>query len=81
MVDYTIVNDSPVGFIQTIFKRSTRAGTEWHSILTKEQEEDLEIVQKSALKIIKGTKYESYERACESLNLEDLITRRTRLCL
>ena len=55
--------------------------TVWHSSLTKEQEEDLERVQKSALRIIKGTKYESYEKACESLNIEDLITRRTKLCL
>ena len=32
------------------------------------------------LKVIKCTKYDSYEKPCESLTIEDLSTRRTRLC-
>ena len=55
--------------------------TVWHSSLTKEQQSDLERVQKSALKVIMGKNYKSYENACESLNIEDLSTRRTRICL
>ena len=72
--------------ILVIYKTFVRGALEqsctvWHSSLTKEQQSDLERVQKSALKVIMGKNYQSYENACESLNIEDLSTRRTRLCL
>ena len=44
----------------------------WHSSLTKKNEEDLERVQKSALKIILGTKYLSYSQALKDTKLTHL---------
>ena len=52
-----------------------------HISLITEQEEGLERVLKTALRVNESSKNESYEKACESLNIEDLITRRTKLCL
>ena len=53
----------------------------WHSSLTEQQKSDLERVQRSALKIILGTKYESYRKALIVLDLEPLEERRKYLCL
>ena len=53
----------------------------WHSALTEENSDTLERVQKCALKLILGNKYENYEKALETLNLEKLNERRERLCL
>ena len=55
----------------------------WHSSLTKENIEDLERVQKSAVRIILGKDYEkfrSYEDALRKANLETLECRREELC-
>ena len=48
----------------------------WHSALTEDNSNDLERVQKNALKIILGEKYGNYESALLQLNLQDLKTRR-----
>ena len=53
----------------------------WHSSLSKNNENDLERVQRSALKVILGEKYISYESALKNLNLESLYERREALCL
>ena len=47
-----------------------------HSSLTKEQQGDLERVQKSSLKVIVDKNYKYYENECE-----DLSTQRKGLCL
>ena len=52
----------------------------WHSSLTQQNIEDLDRVQKSACKIILNNKYESYDKALISLNLEKLSERRQKLC-
>ena len=52
----------------------------WHFSLTKGQEEELERVQKVACKIILKDQYLSYENALETLKLENLSQRRTKLC-
>ena len=52
----------------------------WHFSLTKGQEEELERVQKVACKIILKDQYISYENALETLKLENLSQRRTKLC-
>ena len=49
--------------------------------LIDENSEDLERVQKSALKIILQENYKSYELALETLDLESLKERREALCL
>ena len=55
--------------------------TVWHSSLTNQNEEDIERVQKVALKIILKEKYKSYENALNRLDLNTLKQRRQTLCL
>ena len=57
------------------------AAVVWHSALTKLNISDIERVQKSALGIILGTRYNGYQNALSTLNLEKLSERRTKLCL
>ncbi len=53
----------------------------WHSSLTNRNRTDLERVQKSAVKLILGTRYDSYVDALKILGLETLDKRRERICL
>ena len=53
----------------------------WHPSLTKADCKELERVQKSALAIILGSSYSSYNSALDFLDLESLEDRRDRLCL
>ena len=53
----------------------------WHSSLTEENINNLERVQKSALKIIMGEKYQSYRKSLNFLNLDTLEDRREKLCI
>ena len=53
----------------------------WHSSLTKKNRDDLERVQKSAVKCILGRNYQSYEEGLERLGLETLERRRDQMCL
>ena len=50
----------------------------WLFSLTEQNKQDLEIVQKSACKVIFKNKYESYHTSLELLDLEDLNQRRTK---
>ena len=52
----------------------------WHSSLTQQEIEDLERVQRSALKLILGSKYKSYEEGLVMANLQSLEKRREQLC-
>ena len=53
----------------------------WHSSLTKQNQEDLERVQKSAVRIINGKDIPDYDEALVQANLDSLETRRKELCL
>ena len=53
----------------------------WNHTITQEEEEDIERVQKIALKVILKDEYESYHDALEITGLENLKTRRIELCL
>ena len=53
----------------------------WHSSLTIENSQDLERVQKAAVRIIIGNKFENYEDALIKANLQKLSDRREQLCL
>ena len=53
----------------------------WHSSLSEENRKDLERVQKTALKIILGNKFKSYDNALKILDLQTLEERRTELCI
>ena len=65
-------------FVRSILEQSA---TVWHSSLSEENRNDLERVQKTALKVIMGQKYHSYRNALNKLNLENLNDRREILCL
>ena len=53
----------------------------WHSSLTKENREDLERVQKAALKVILKEDYSNYEDALKQTNMESLHERREMIAL
>ena len=53
----------------------------WHSTLTKQQNQNIENIQKLSLKIILGQEYSSYESALECTGLESLSQRRENRCL
>ena len=53
----------------------------WHSSLSKNNINDIERVQKSAVKIILKDKYQDYNSALKELNLQTLSRRRELLCL
>ena len=69
--------------IYILFVRSQleHSATVWHSSLTEDNRNDLERVQKSALKIILKEKYKSYDQALNVLDIETLDERREGLCL
>ena len=69
--------------IYILFVRSQleQSAVVWHSSLTEENKEDLERVQRSAMKIILGPKYQSYKKALDVLDLETLDERRENLRL
>ena len=64
-------------FIRSVLEQSCVV---WHSSLTKENEDDLERVQKSALRIILGKEINNYNDALVEANLDSLKDRREELC-
>ena len=65
-------------YIRSILEQSC---TVWHSGLTQEDSEDLERIQKSALRVILKEDYTTYEEALELLMLAKLSERREKLSL
>ena len=65
-------------FIRSLLEQSA---TVWHSSLTQENIDDLERVQRSALKIILQEKYQGYLKGLAQLEIESLNSRRQELCL
>ena len=57
------------------------SSTVWHSSLTLADRQDLERIQKAAVKVILGKEYSSYEEALSILNLESLNRRREAMAL
>ena len=74
-------NDLRKIYILQIRSKLEQSAVLWHSSLTQKCESNLERVQKSALKIILGDKYVSYENALKVLKLQSLKERREELCL
>ena len=64
-------------FIRSLLEQSA---TVWHSGLSDENSNEIERVQKSAVKIILGEQYVGYENALVKLNMESLKERRVQLC-
>ena len=64
-------------FVRSLLENSC---TVWHSSLTRENREDLERIQKCAVKIILKDSYTTYENALLRLDLDTLEDRRKDLC-
>ena len=64
--------------IYKLFVRSSleHSSSVWHTSLSKENETDLERIQKSAFRLMLGNKYISYKNAQNVLQLETLKDRR-----
>ena len=58
-----------------------QSATDWHSSLTQENIDDLERVQKCAVRIMLGNKYNGYKDGLLKLDIENLSERREELCL
>ena len=67
-----------IQYIRSILEQSCVV---WHSSLTQEDTENIERVQKNALRVILRSNFQDYESALEKLNLESLEERREKLCL
>ena len=69
-----------------IYKSQIRGNLEycstvWHSGLTEAETKDIERVQKAAVKIFMGNKYQGYELALKFLKLDSLKERRLKMAL
>ena len=53
----------------------------WHSSLTNKNRNDIERIQKVAVRIILGKNFKNYNEGLNTLRLEDLNTRREKTCL
>ena len=82
LVDFGVPQDDLTNiyvlYIRSILEQSCQV---WHSSLTLENFQDLERVQKNALKIILQDDYISYSNALEISGLSTLFERRSKLCL
>ena len=65
-------------YIRSILEQSCQV---WHHSLTSENINDLERIQKSALRIILNEQNLNYDEALKQINLQNLHTRREYLCL
>ena len=69
-----------------IYKSQVRGNLEycstvWHSGLSESDTKDIERVQKAAVRIIMGNKYQGYEQALKFLKLDSLKERRVKMAL
>ena len=82
LVDFGITQSDLVNiytlYIRSILEQSCQV---WHSSLTLENFQDLERVQKTALRIILQDEYMSYSNALAATGLSTLFHRRSQLCL
>ena len=74
------IEDLKIIYFLFIRSHLEQSATAWHSCLTVENSNDLERVQKSAVKILLGNQYNGYENSLLRLKMEKLVDRR-RLCL
>ena len=62
-----------ITFIRPVLEQSAPV---WHSSLTAENASDLERIQKAAVHLIMGIRYEDYHSSLKKLKLETLVERR-----
>ena len=77
----TPVDDLKIIYILFVRSLLEQSATVWHSSLTQENRDDLERVQRSAIKVILQEKYVSYKKGLAQLGLDSLDSRRDDLCL
>ena len=65
-----------ITFVRSVMENTCSV---WHHSLSEENEHDMERVQKTALKIILGMQYKSYENALYLLQMKTLKERRNEL--
>ena len=58
-----------------------QSATVWHSSLTQDNKDDLNRVQKSAVRVIMGGRYIDYNNSLKELDMDELEVRREKLCL
>ena len=77
------VSDQDLKYFYTMKLRSVleSAAVVFHSLLTEENNKNIERIQKTVARIIMGTRYTSYEDALKYLSLDTLFERREMLCL
>ena len=80
---YAGIGDLEIVNIYILYIRSVLeyCSVVWHSTLTEEQTQTIEMVQKTCLKIILGQAYQNYQQALEYSGLESLAERRQHRCL
>ena len=74
-------NDSERPKTAQIRSKLEQSAVLWHSSLTQKCRNKLERVQKSALRVILGSRYTNYDDALKELNLQTLDERRQSLCV
>ena len=67
-----------ITYIRSVIEQSAVV---WHSSLSVKNRKDLERVQKAAIKVILGRKNTTYKDGLKFLKIDDLETRRKKLCL
>ena len=75
------MGDLKLVYITYIRSLCEQSSSVWHISLTLQNEEDLERIQKVALKIILQNRYKDYQSAFNFLELQLLKDRREELCL
>jgi len=68
-------------YISQIRSKLEQSAVVWHSSLTQKNDNDLERIQKAALKVILKERYQSYSEALSTLRIKSLKDRRDELCL
>ena len=77
----TNIEDKRIIYILYIRSILEQSSVVWHGSLTNENSDDLERVQRSAVRIILGKNFENYENALELVDLQKLSERRNDLSL
>ena len=72
----TIIEDLKNIYFLFVRSQLEQSAVVWHSSLTEENSSDLERVQKSAVKIMMGHRYESYQKSLIELDIQTLKERR-----
>lgn len=75
------VTDLTIIYIIYIRSLTDYCAVLWHSTITEEEKQDIERIQKCAIKVILQEKYTNYKEGLDILNLEELSDRRENTCL